>query len=294
MPLNELGSAPANLQVASEAINRQQDRQAQKEDQTRLAIDQGSKLPNEMAQDQMKAQLDMITITPQLAQGATKATGDESWSKTVGSKMRADVYSALLALGAKNNAYSNLFMGDDGVYTIDRKTGEAVKVSNKGKEDLEDAKAKHKADSDAASAGRRDELEDRRHKDRLSEIDEAGKFKGKGGRGSGSGQDPEDKEFLKTYRGYMNDLKGFNGTLLQQMSKQQPERFKEYQDKIQFLQSNKSRFDQLQGLGKGDTPKPEDEAKKRSKAIDWLKTKYPKLTNPSDHDIEWALQNMNK
>jgi len=52
---------------------------------------------------QQKAMLDqaenMITITPQLALGLTKNTGEKDWLPAVGQKMRADVYTGLYTHG---------------------------------------------------------------------------------------------------------------------------------------------------------------------------------------------------
>lgn len=283
MPLNEMGSSPALLSVANQATENTQRNKIAEEQLNQKAVEGAQALPNKMADQALEKQMNMVTITPQLAQGATKATGDESWSRAVGTKMDARIYSALLQYGSSKKLSSRIVTTPGGTYMLNEQSGEYDRIGEgKSEADMKKIDETHKVRTEENKA---------KHGSKMEEIDEAGKFKGKG-RG-GSAQEPQDKEFLKSYRGYANDLKGFNSTLLAQLAKQDPTKAKELQDKQIFLQKNKQRFDQLQGLS-GDQPKPEDQAGQNSKALDWLKQNYPKLTNPSDHDVEWALTQMTK
>lgn len=55
-------------------------------------------------QNQASIDAQFIKLTPQLAQGAASATGDDGWMKQIGTSMRSDVYSSLLSYGAKTKA----------------------------------------------------------------------------------------------------------------------------------------------------------------------------------------------
>jgi hypothetical protein len=63
------------------------------------------KMSERAATERQNKQLDaqLIEITPELARGVAKATGDDGWNQAVGKKLRADVYSALLAHGTTKN-----------------------------------------------------------------------------------------------------------------------------------------------------------------------------------------------
>lgn len=288
MPLSEMGSAPALLSVANQAAETQQRGKIAEEENNQKAIENAQQMPNKMADQALERNMQMIEITPQLASGAKNATGDDSWDRAVGTKMDARVYSSLLQYGSNKKLANRMFWGGDGMYMYNEQTGEAHKIP--GSEGRDESGLKKIQETYKAKGSE----DDARHKNKMDEIDEAGKFKGKGGRGSGASQDPKDKEFLKTYRSYQKDTSGFNQVLLAQLAKQHPEQAKELQDKQVFLQKNKDRFDKLQGVGGqgGDQPDPQAQAGKNAKAIDWLKKKYPKLTNPTEHDIEWALGQM--
>lgn len=77
---------------------------------------------NQRQQEQIEAQF--LTLTPQLKKGAAKVTGDNSWNEIPDNfKMRADVYSGLVASGVTNsNAYKPQTLEikeNDQVYTAE-------------------------------------------------------------------------------------------------------------------------------------------------------------------------------
>ena len=64
------------------------------------------KAQQKLMQMEMEAKLkgEMITITPQLALGLVKNTGEKDWLKAVGQSMRADIYTSLYTHGMQMEA----------------------------------------------------------------------------------------------------------------------------------------------------------------------------------------------
>lgn len=81
-----------------EAQNQRSNNQELGEDVRQLSDQQAKQRMAQMDQEAaLKGQ--MVTITPQLALGLTKNTGDKEWMTAVGQSMRADVYTALYTHG---------------------------------------------------------------------------------------------------------------------------------------------------------------------------------------------------
>jgi hypothetical protein len=114
MPDTLFGQSAQMMGVASEAQAQEKSLDQRKQESTmkageaassEIGADRRQKMSAEEQQKllQQKAMLDqaenMITITPQLALGLTKNTGEKDWLTAVGQKMRADVYTGLYTHG---------------------------------------------------------------------------------------------------------------------------------------------------------------------------------------------------
>ncbi len=283
MPLSEMGSAPALLGQANEAAGLINQQRQQREKMSQESIQGANKIGQDAIAQKLESEAQKITITEQLANGAKEATGDESWSRAVGTKMDPKIYSSLLQYGSNKKFADQIFQGEDGLYVFNKKTGDAQKIPG----------------SEGRDAAALKKLKEQ-HKNKIDEIDETGDqhrktdqakpyHPSKGRGGSGSSQDPKDKEFLKTYRTYKKETDGFNGVMLDQLSKQDAKRAQELKDKMSFIEKNKQRFDQLQGTDKGQpSGSIDNQAAKNKKAKDWLSQNHPELKNPTDADIAWA------
>lgn len=67
-------------------------------------------------------------------------------------------------------------------------------------------------------------------------------------RGGGSGGNPKDKEFLKTYRQYMKDTEGFNYEMLKGLSTYDSKQSEDLKSKLDFIEANKGRFAKLNNV----------------------------------------------
>lgn len=69
-----------------------------------------------------------VTITPQLAEGLSKATGDESWKRATGTKMDARIYSSLLTMGVKKKLSNRIVQTDSGTFEFNEEDGSFNKI----------------------------------------------------------------------------------------------------------------------------------------------------------------------
>lgn len=207
-------------------------------------------------QDQQLA-AQMIEITPQLAKGAQNATGDDSWGEMVGKKMRADVYSGLLVHGQRQDLSANW---------------KPIEITEGGKTRTALFNEKTSETIELGTPG-------------------TGKRRGTSGSTALPGKD---KEFVKTFRQYQKDTENWNYELLKGLSTTDEKQASDLKSKLDFIEENKDRFDDLQGIqekpaaggkGKGGNP---DQA-----AVDWLIKKHPEIKSPTAEDIAWAKRKMN-
>jgi hypothetical protein len=235
--------SPQLLGVASDATARTQEVAQKKQALTQEAIQNANAPIADIAKDVTEKQLDKITITPEMANGIAKLTGDDGWSRTAGTKWDPRIFTAMVGLQSKKAYQQDIISGKE---DIEKLKDQAAQY----KQDQEDkAKADRQAAEDKAKKDREDTA-NKAKKERQDAEDKAKKsLKSTPSTKGGTAEAPQDKEFIKTYRQYGNDLKGFNSVLLSQMAKTDPTKAKELQDKQMFLQQNKQRFDKLQGVG---------------------------------------------
>lgn len=234
-----MGSSAQLLGVAQQgAANVQQ--------QQNLEAQQNQKVADNALAPQQKAgevsavnAADKIAITPEMANGLSKMTGDDGWKRAAGTKWDPRIFTAVVGMQSKR-AYEQDLIGDKDKLQALKEAADEKKQS-----DEDAAKAKRQADEDAAKKQREDDaLAAKKARQKEEDDAKAKRAKEKGG----SGEAAPDKEFLKTYRSYQNDMKGFNSVLLAQMAKTDPTKAKELQDKQIFLQKNQGRFNKLQDI----------------------------------------------
>lgn len=239
MALSLLGTPTQNYADASQMVAKD----TKEQEMTQRALEASNKPLGEVGRMAAEKELSMIEITPQLARGAAKATGDSSWEKAVGTRMRADVYSSLLTMGTRFSMSKKVYNTKQGPVYWEPGMDKPEPIPDlPTEEELEKLRTENKI-----------EVEGAKHKNKMAEIDEAGKFKGKGGRGgggSGSQLPAEDKEFMKTYRQYMKETEGINRVIYDNLAKNNPTQKEEVDKKLKFIQDGKTRFDKLQGLEK--------------------------------------------
>lgn len=102
-----MGSVDANLKRSQQELEGQKLEEERRQSNMRTATAVGDTLLREAGANK-RATLDreaqFVTITPQIAHGFSKNTGDEGWMQQVGQKMRADVLMGIYThqLGTKN------------------------------------------------------------------------------------------------------------------------------------------------------------------------------------------------
>lgn len=107
---NLYGEGASLLQAAgNQATANAQTRQAGTETTVKAGEAAGAQLGDTQRQQQaqqaaqalevMKQKFDTVEITPQLALGLVRNTGDREWMKSIGQRMRADVYTSLYTHG---------------------------------------------------------------------------------------------------------------------------------------------------------------------------------------------------
>ena len=286
----------AALQGANANADRQQETQkegvdAGKAASSNLAGERQQAMSGQQAQQlaQLKDKLDqasnMVTITPQIALGLVKNTGNKEWLKAIGQKQRADVVLSFMRDGINKRIagkeYTTSLDGKDyriGM-NIDDNGDPQPSILSIGDTPV----SKTGADTDKAKA-------DRASREKIAHDKAAADAR----KSATTKMDPKDTEFEKTYRSYAKDTEGMNGTLLTQLGKKDPARASELQKKMDFIQKNQDRFNKLQGTsgaspgGAGGPPSGDNQ-----KAVDYLKKNYPQLTNPTPEDIKWAQSKLN-
>jgi hypothetical protein len=191
------------------------------------------------AQAALDRQANMVQVTPQIALGLVKNTGNKEWMKSVGQPIRADVLMSFLRTGINEKIAGKEYktIKDGKEYTIANDIDENGDIQPRIVTVGDAPVTKTGADTDKAKA-------DRLSREKIA-AEKAAADKAKS---SKSGGEPaEDKEFEKTYRGYLKDTEGMNGMLLQQMAKKDPKQSQDMQAKMDFIQKNQDRFNKLQG-----------------------------------------------
>jgi hypothetical protein len=223
----------------------------------------------QMALEKLKMADNRVKITPQIALGLVKNTGDKEWLKAVGTDMRSDVLLGLYSHGINQKISRREYkvpVGDKIVTMVPRYNPETADFDFEAIGEGEKFSPTQKGDLTPA---------------KKAEIDAKNKHSG-----PGTKEAPEDKEFLKTYRQYQKETEGMNYMLLDQMSKKDPKQASDLKTKLDFIQKNTDRFNKLQGVNPNvsqGTSGGDDQ-----KAIDYLKKNYPQLQNPTPQDIQWA------
>jgi hypothetical protein len=242
------GDSAQLLGVASDAESRRQNVLQERTRMSQQQEQQNNAPLQQAATTVMQNAADKITITPEMANGIAKLTGDDGWSRTAGTKWDPRIFTAMVGLQSKKAYQQDIISGKE---DIEKLKDQAAQY----KQDQEDkAKADRQAAEDKAKKDREDTA-NKAKKERQDAEDKAKKsLKSTPSSKGGTAEAPQDKEFIKTYRQYGNDLKGFNIVLLSQMAKTDPTKAKELQDKQIFLQQNKQRFDKLQGVSEDGSP----------------------------------------
>jgi hypothetical protein len=93
--------SPQLLGVASDATARTQEVAQKKQALTQEAIQNANAPIANIAQDLTEKQLDKITITPEMATGLSKMTGDDGWSRTAGTKWDPRIFTAMVGMQSK-------------------------------------------------------------------------------------------------------------------------------------------------------------------------------------------------
>jgi len=263
MPDNLFGTAAGAMTTA---VNAAEESNAQDERSREATMRQGSEASAQLGESnrlgqkgQQEQQLEVLKaklneaentmlITPQIALGLVKNTGDKEWMRAVGTKMRSDVLMAMYTHGINAKLQGKEFkvpigdkihtlishVDDEGNQTLeDLGEGERFSPTQKG-EETPTKTIEHKIQQQNAEAN----------------TTRANTAKTKAS-AKGAAMDPTDKEFLKTYRQDLKDTEGMNGMLLEQMSKKDPNRAIELQKKLDFVQKYQARFNQLQKTEEG-------------------------------------------
>ncbi len=188
-----------------------------------------------MALEAMNEKFNTVEITPQLAMGLVRNTGDKEWMKAIGQKMRADMYTAIYTHGINNKIFGKEYKFKDGdqekagTFELDPETNEpSFKLLGSSTMGQDTEKAK----------------KDRESREKLAKAKEAA-AKSKSEKTS---EDPKDREFEKTYRQNQKDTEGMNYILLDQMAKKDPKQAGDLRSKLDFVQKNQDRFNSLQGI----------------------------------------------
>jgi len=126
----------ASLSVASQTGLGLQDIALKKQQINQQAIEKAGQPIQEAATDALKQQLDMVTITPQMAAGLKTVTGDDSWNRAVGTKWKSNVFSAITTAQAQSKYHNDLMNNRD----LLEKMREEAAASRLGERD-EDKKA---------------------------------------------------------------------------------------------------------------------------------------------------------
>ena len=144
--MSVLGS-PAYLQTAGAlGIDMQKQKLAEQEN-TQNQVDKATALPQDMARAAVGKQMNQIEITPQLADGLTKMTGQD-WKGSVGTKWAPEVFTPMVTGMSQAKYHSDLMESKADL--------EKMRADyQQKKQDSEDAaKAKRQSDEDAAKAER--------------------------------------------------------------------------------------------------------------------------------------------
>jgi hypothetical protein len=186
--------------------------------------------------DKLDQASNMVQVTPQIALGLVKNTGDKEWLKMVGQKMRADVMFSMYQYGANLKMQSKEYKVPVGDKIVTMRPHYNKETSD--------------WDFEAVAEGEKFSPKSK------GEVTPDVKEKEKKG---ASGEDPKDKEFLKTYRQYQKDTQGMNGEILAQLGKKDPKQADDLQKKLDFVQTNTDRFNKLQNVktptaGSSETP----------------------------------------
>lgn len=190
----------------------------------------------DLANSELDRRANMITITPQLALGLVKNTGDKEWMKAVNSKMRVDMYTALYTHGIETRITGKEFdvLHDGKQYRMINTMSPEGEVIPKILAIGDAPVSKTGVDTPKAEA------------DRISREKIAAE-KLKAAKSGSTKEDPKNKEFEKTYRGYLKDTEGMNYMLTDQMAKKDPKQASDLKMKLDFIQQNQKRFNDLQG-----------------------------------------------
>jgi hypothetical protein len=189
----------------------------------------------------LKSQLDqaenMIDITPQIALGLVKNTGDKEWMKAIGQKMRADVVMAMYTHGintkisqkeittmiGKNKVTLQPYIDDDGQLAVKQIASDEGTTTDIKKEEADAKKKKAEADATKASGSTK--------------------------KASGSTKmDPADVEFMKDFRTAKKNTSGINDVMLQALAKKDPKQAADRQKDLDFVTNNQARYDKLEKL----------------------------------------------
>lgn len=180
--------------------------------------------------EQMKTEAmlkgEMITITPQLALGLVKNTGEKDWLQSVGQSMRADVYT--------------------GLYTHGMALANAKKAPKITQINDANGKIRH-AVVYTDEEGNQQQLmldagmtPEQLHPDRSK------------GKGATDPNFKKNQQFIKSYESARKELS--DPIRAKELEKLNPD---DYREKTQWLKDNQDQYDQLiKGMGKAGAPEP--------------------------------------
>lgn len=261
---------PAAASLLSSAGEQQQQQEKTNQQPAQTMAENGRQADDGLQQQklaQLKAQLDhaenMITITPQLALGLAKNTGDKEWIKATGQKMRADVYTSLYSHGLMTKLAGKEFKFKDG---DQEKTG-IMSFDDNSFEPRFELMGQSQIGQDTDKSKK-----DRESREKIArEKMQTQKDKAAGGTGA-SKMDPADKEFLKDYRSAKRNTTGMNDLMLQQLAKKDPKQAKDRQDDLNFVSKNEARYNNLLRLHPDESQK--DQSAQKFSSADEVRQAY--------------------
>jgi hypothetical protein len=228
----DLGTAPLGTAVEG-GLGQQRIQQDQQRINQQATQHAGQPI-QDAASGVLNKELNKITITPQLASGYSKLTGDDSAMRMVGMKMDPAIWSAMLAGGVKQKMQQEKTESQEKIEGEKSQTAEDVESTRAAAGESE---AKTRAGAEVQSAKIRAD----------AQVKAAG-VKASAPSKSGSAKlSPEDTELMKTAHQYEKDLKGKSeGSWFQDS---------ETKRKFAFLSENQDRINKIQGIsGDGDAP----------------------------------------
>jgi hypothetical protein len=269
-----LGSVPQNASI----IQGQQDRQQNLGiDRANVAMKPGQEEASAQATAQGTNIGNQVTISPQIAKGLEKMTG-QKWDQAVGTKWNANVFTAIVTGMTQAKYHQDVQAGK--IVVEGMKVGESEKkteTTEAGKDNRQNKSIEAKHEDVATQVkGRKDVATTPKPKVATpKDPSEEGRQLLDGiNKASKSGDDVAKQTAITNYNNFAKE----HGLATYTPEEGDLKKFSEFV--MNGLGKLKAKFDQA---GKNDGSE---------KAKAWLQKNHPELKNPTDQDIEWAKKKM--